>query len=243
MSAIRFYADSITKPVTEIIGAEAHHLASVRRLGTGDSVEIFDGKGGLATAKIEKAGSAKVRLIIEDLKILPKPDCGRIIIAVSIAKGERFDWLIGKCTELGVDRIMPVVFQYTVKRPENPKIVERWKNIAISSSKQCGRLFLPDIDVPMELSDAIEVVKKEYQNAKIVYGGFEVDAKYVIGGEFKGDIAAFIGPEGGFTDKEQQILKDCGAEAVRLTNTILRVETAALTFASILCTLRDSVKK
>ncbi|MFA5423735.1 MAG: RsmE family RNA methyltransferase, partial [Phycisphaerae bacterium] len=149
MQIHRFYCDSITQPQTEILGPEARHAASVLRLSPGQTVELFDGRGALAQAEVEKISSKKLICRIEQLNSIAKPDHARITIAASVPKGDRFDWLIAKCTELGIDKIVPVIFERSVKNPKNPKAAERWRNITISAAKQSKRLFLPDIELPL----------------------------------------------------------------------------------------------
>lgn len=233
----RFYCRALKGPAAELTGGEAHHLFNVCRLKVGDKVELFDGAGTLATASIEKAAGKSVLLKIVDLEKIEKPVRPEVIIAVSLPKGERFDWLLEKCTELGVDRIAPVIFERTVKQPKNPKAVERWQNIAIAAAKQCRRIFLPQIDAPATLGKVLS----EYNKAEILVGSPEPKSPTLITQRFgTKDVIAFIGPEGGMTEDENALLKDCGGKFVRLTNTILRVETAALAFAAILTAGRDS---
>jgi len=240
MAPARFHCDNITEPITKLVGSEAHHLASVCRLGKGQRVELFDGKGTLATAIIEQATTKKAILTIEELKVFEQDSQPRIIIAAAIAKGERFDWLIGKCTELGVDRITPVIFERTVKQPKNPKVTERWRNIAIAAAKQCRRIFLPQIDRPMNLSEALSTCDK----AEILVGSLELSSPALIAQQFgAGDVIAVIGPEGGITEAEKTLLENCRAKFVRLTNTVLRIETAALAFAAVLTAMRDNAMK
>jgi len=237
----RFYCESLKGPVIELAGGQAHHLFNVCRLKTGDKVELFDGAGTLATASVEKAASKSVLLKIVDLEKTEKPNRPEVIIAVSFPKGERFDWLLEKCTELGIDRIIPVIFERTIKQPKNPKIVERWQNIAIAAAKQCRRIFLPQIDAPATLSEVIPALKKKYNKAEILVGCLEEKSTALVTKHLgTNDVIAFIGPEGGITEGEKTLLESCGAKSVRLTNTILRVETAALAFAAILTAVRDS---
>ena len=250
----RFYCEILKGPAVELVGGEAHHLYNVCRLKMGDEVELFDGAGTLATALIEKATSRSVLLKIVDLEKIEKPDKPEVVIAVSYPKGERFDWLTEKCTELGVDRITPVIFERTVKQPKNPKIVERWRNISIAAAKQCRRVFLPQIDTPLPLSKALSTLKKRYSEAEILVGSPEPKSPALITQRFGTlvtaeraaagkDIIAVIGPEGGITEGEKALLESCGAKFVRLTDTILRVETAALAFAAVLTASRDSKMK
>lgn len=250
----RFYCEILKGPAAEITGGEAHHLYNVCKLKMGDKVELFDGAGTLATALVEKATSKSVLLKIVDLEKIEKPDKPKVVIAVSFPKGERFDWLLEKCTELGVDHIIPVIFERTVKQPRNPKVVQRWRNIAIAAAKQCRRVFLPQIDTPVTLVEVLSDLKKQYDKVEILVGSLEPKSPTLITQQFGeklvrrsvsegGDVIAVIGPEGGITEGEKVLLESCGAKFVRLTDTILRVETAALAFAAILSAGRDSLIK
>jgi len=243
MNEYRFFCEEIKRPVSELSGAEAHHLVSVLRLQAGQRVEIFDGRGTLAAAVIKETGKRKVALEVINLEKSELASQSRIIIAVSIAKAERFDWLIAKCTELGVDRIVPVLFERTIKRSAGSEGRERWKRLAVSACKQCGRIFLPQIDGPDSLENILEKLQTDYPSAKILIGTLSPDSipliNLTIGDE---DIIAFVGPEGGFTGEERVILSKYDVDSVSLTETILRVETAALAFASVLCCLRDAKK-
>ena len=134
MQIHRFYCESINQPQTVLTGTEAHHIHSVLRLGSGDIVELFDGHGALAKAAVAELSSKQVMLQIKEVITHPASKRPAIIIAASVAKGERFDYLLAKCTELGVDRIIPVIFERTVKQPKNPKIVDRWHNITIAAA-------------------------------------------------------------------------------------------------------------
>jgi 16S rRNA (uracil1498-N3)-methyltransferase len=237
----RFYCETLKEPTVELTGGEAHHLFNVCRLKTGDNVELFDGAGSLAIASIEKATSKSISLKITNLEKTEKPDRPEIIIAVSLPKGERFDWLLEKCTELGVDRVIPVIFERTIKQPKNPKAAQRWRNIAIAAAKQCRRIFLPQIDMPAPLVEILSTLKKQYNKAEILIGSLEPKSPALITKRFvTRDTIVFIGPEGGITEAEKALSENCGGKFVRLTNTILRVETAALAFATILTVWRDS---
>jgi 16S rRNA (uracil1498-N3)-methyltransferase len=190
----------------------------------------------LGRARIRETGSRKVRLEVEEISVRQRRTEGRIIIAASIAKGERFDWLISKCTELGVDRICPVVFERTVKQAKGGNIVQRYVNLAIAAAKQSERVFLPRIDEPMGTGQCLAKVKEEYPEGLLLFGGLSGESKPILEEKFDGqrDRIAFIGPEGGLTDAEEEVLREAGGREVRLTDTILRIETAAVSFAAIL---------
>lgn len=240
MSLYRFYCPELNQPSVELTGSHSHHLASVLRLAKGDKVELFDGKGSLAIAAISSINHGKTGLHVEQLEVVSKPNQPQITIAASIAKGERFDWMISKCTELGIDRILPVIFERTIKQPKNPKIVQRWQNLTISAAQQCGRLFLPYIAPPLQLRDVLTNLKKDFPATRILAGGLSGKCQSLAEVSLASqDTAAFVGPEGGLTKDEETFLENMGCQEVRLTNTILRVETAAIAFAAILATHRD----
>jgi len=241
MDLIRFYCKPITKPSVELSGTEAHHLSTVRRLTAGDKVELFDGAGTVAIATIAATANKRVSLRVDEIKILPKPTKQEIVIAASIAKGDRFDWMIEKCTELGVGRISPVIFERTVKQPRNPHITSRWSNLAIAAAKQSGRAFLPQIDNPAALADAMKLLKRDFPQGEFLLGSPSADVPFLINQPLTCDgVIVFIGPEGGLTEQEQTFLKDSGVQSVRLADTVLRIETAAVAVASILVAQRLS---
>ncbi len=242
MHAHRFYCRDIIAPKAQITGPEARHAASVMRLTQGQTVELFDGRGTLAKAQIEKISSKEVTCRIESLQTAEKPARPRIIIAASVPKADRFDLLIAKCTELGADRITPVIFERSVKQPKNPKAADRWRNITISAAKQCKRLFLPVIDKPLPLTKAISKLTVDYPASRILVGSLADNAKSLLKIKFDSrDVIAFIGPEGGLTDRENELLTGAGAKFVRITNTVLRVETAAIAFAAVLAATRGDL--
>ena len=239
MKLIRFYCESIMQGRVRLAQDEAHHLANVLRLSTDQHVELFDGKGTVAQAVIADITRKAVTLEVEQVHCEPGRTTGRVIIAASIAKGRRFDWLVTKCTELSVDHIAAVLFDRTVKMAKGISATQRYDNLAIAAAKQCERIFLPKITGPIDLSQTVSLLKNDYPDAHLIFGGFGPDAKPVPQSSPSGkDIIAFVGPEGGLTCREQSLLKAAGATEVRLTDTTLRVETAAIAFASILCTRR-----
>jgi 16S rRNA (uracil1498-N3)-methyltransferase len=242
MNVRRFYCEKIIQPRTILDGPEAHHLASVLRLQKGGQVELFDGKGSVASATIMDLKNRQVLLDVIEQKTIPQRTSVRIILAVSIAKTDRFDWLVEKCTELGVDRLCPVLFERTVKTAAGPQTIQRWHRLAVSAVKQSGRNFLPVIDTPAPLPDILDKLMIEFPSADVLSGSPSPQALPVIKYPFIGkDLIVFVGPEGGLTDKEDALLLKCGAKQVRLTDTILRVETAALALASILTAQRDNL--
>lgn len=235
----RFYCESVTVGENLLCAEESHHLIHVNRLGAGDEVELFDGKGICASAKVIKAKRSEVIVDVSDITAITRPQTRRITIAASVPKGKRFDWMISKCTELGVDNIVPLIFDRTVKQPAETRA--RCTKVAISAAKQSGNLFLPAFCGPKKIKKFLVSSTTDNPDASIFFGDLSQEAQNaqkLISS--KNDTIAIIGPEGGITESETQLLLDYRAIPIRLTNTILRVETAALCFASVLCSFRDA---
>jgi 16S rRNA (uracil1498-N3)-methyltransferase len=231
----RFYCPELKRGPVELDQTEAHHLIHVMRMGVGDKIELFDGNGRLGEAVISKISR---KITVAEISNITEYSIGnsRVIIAASIPKGPRFDWMISKCTELGVDHIVPVLFERTIKQAKGSSAIKRAKTLAITAAKQCRRLFLPKISEPTALKLAIEQLKEDYPQARFLYGGFGDNAVAVSEiMNFSGETVVFIGPEGGMTENEEKLLDSNGAKAVSLTSTVLRIETAAIAFSALLC--------
>ena len=242
MKRHRFYCRPINQPLTVLTGGEAHHATAVLRHKRGDLVELFDGAGTIATAVIQAIENRQVTLQIEEIVQNPRPKKPEVILACSLAQGERFDWLISKCTELGVDRICPVRFERTVKLARGEKVTERYVKLALAAAKQCERLFLPRIYAPGSLIQTLEILAEESAGTSIFYGSPNPQAQSLLQPvAVSQDMIVFIGPEGGLTLEEEDLLRKQGGREVRVTDTVLRIETAAVAAVAILCARRDAL--
>ena len=244
MRTARFFCGIINQDSIVVISdVQFRHLTRVLRLKTGDSVQLFDGKGTVVNAIIEKITKNQAHLKVQDRKVFDAAGRQKIVIASSMAKGQRFEMIVAKCTELGIDRITPVIFERTVKQAESQMAARRLESIAVESAKQCGRIFLPLIDKSMIFEKALEKLQAEYPRAKILFGSLSQNAESVISFDLgSADCLAFVGPDGGLTETEENLLKKINAQPVRLTDTILRIETAAVAFAAILAAKGNSEK-
>jgi 16S rRNA (uracil1498-N3)-methyltransferase len=194
---------------------------------------------------LESATRKKATVEILHSEKIEQRSSGRVILVVSLAKGQRFDWLISKCSELGVDHIIPAIYKRTVKQGSGNKLSQRYKKLAISAAKQCKRVFLPIIDSPQKFEVALEELKKLYPNAVLITASLSDSARSLYGNveiPAESDKIIFIGPEGGLTEQEEAFLEQNGAVKVRLSDTVLRVETAAIAVSSVLVLQRDAVK-
>lgn len=233
MRLVRFHSESIESR-TVLDPVESSHLSRVLRLSAGDAVELFDGKGTLAQGTVEQVGKNQVTVQVTQRTYTPPRDRGAVILAVSYAKGQRFDWLVEKCTELGADHIAAVQFDRTVKLG-NDKALQRLSKITIAAAKQCGRVWLPKLTGPAKLQPTVDALFCDYPNCTRVYGSpAGKPLSDVIHSPQDTDTVIFIGPEGGFTDAELDAFEAMNAAPAGINSNILRVETAAVAFCAIL---------
>jgi 16S rRNA (uracil1498-N3)-methyltransferase len=200
----------------------AHHMRGVLRVEEGEVVEVFDGRGGRARGKW--AGVAEV--VIEEW--LPDGMSGRrVVVASAVPKGDRADWMVEKLTEVGVAVWVPLRTARSVVHPEGAGKTGRWDRIAKEAARQCGRAS------DLEIRPLTEVGKLEVAGGLVLSTreGCEALSAAVNGGS--GEVLLLVGPEGGWAEDEEWQLMERGARAVRLTPTILRVETAAVLAAGI----------
>ena len=218
-------------------GDEARHLARVRRVPVGATVEVFDGLGGLALAEVITLGRDRVQLHVRsDLEPTPIKSAA-LTLAVAIPKRDRLDWLVEKATELGVERIVPLITERSTVDPRATKL-DRLRRAVVESCKQCRRNQLMEIDEPISWDRWLRTPPDPRAKRWVAHPGGESGwIKARLGP--REPVVVAIGPEGGFTDSEIQLAYAVGWRSIQLTATILRIETAALAVAAQIL-LRDA---
>ena len=232
-----FYVNpkDIKDKIFVIENEQFHYLSTVRRFSTGDEINIFDGLGNSYKARIDSIDRASMKGTILSSKtfVLPKTN---ISLYTAIPKGERFDWLIEKAGEIGVSKIVPVIYLRSVVKELSENKIERYKKISISASSQSWRADIMPIDKPVKFNEAAEKVSKEKDTLNVLPWESEED-KNILGllNENKDikNINIFIGPEGGFDKSEIDVAVKNNFKTVTLGKNILRVETAAIVASSI----------
>ena len=204
---------------------QAHHARAVLRLCDGDEVEVFDNAGRTAVGVLRFQGDAAV---VEVGKILlSSPAALRWSVASAVPKGERADWMVEKLSELGVSSFIPLATQRSVVLPGGTNKRQRWERIAIESAKQSRRRGVMQIGDLTPLAGAMTsgwYLSPDPRAVPIVQPLAELKVP---------ELRLFIGPEGGWTDEERAAFETAGLTPVRLTDTILRIETAAVAAAAV----------
>ena len=219
-----------------------HHL-KVLRPKDGEEIELFDGKGSLrrylfdaAARGLRAAPGQTIRTVGQSNKSLTLFAC--------VPKGSRWDWTIGKATELGVTRIVPVISDRTIVRipkAERAAKRERWQRIAEDAARQSDAVWLPEIVEAVDFADTLPLVK-----ACTCFVGALTDPPprplleaVRASDPLPSDLAVYVGPEGDFTPDELRALLAC-ATPVSFGPTVLRAETAALFGVAVLASARHT---
>lgn len=218
MPVERFYIDAPLEGLLTLDGPECHHLAHVLRIRVGEEVELVNGKGTLAKAKVESVSrTAVLRVLSSHTTPLPSP---HLKLAVPLMRPAKLELVVEKCTELGADEFLLYPAHFSEKEDLSEHQLERLKHIAISAMKQCGRLDLPPIHL-VSFSDLLA------RPESLFFGDLDTEQKPI---PQNNPLIFITGPEKGFFEKELQALQKKG-QGVRLHKNILRAETAPIAAA------------
>jgi 16S rRNA (uracil1498-N3)-methyltransferase len=225
----RFYCPDPPRDGLFSLGPEeARHLVRVCRQGKGDTVELFDGRGFATAARVVEVGKDLVTLAAEGEPIPEVAPTCSLTLATAIPKGNRFDWLVEKATEIGVARIIPLATERSVVDPRESKL-ERLRRNVVEACKQSRRNRLLILDPPIAW---VELAKAPVADVRLIArpGGSVFGGRARVG---KFPILA-VGPEGGFSPAEEALAYAHGWQPIGLSRHILRVETAGLAGAAII---------
>jgi len=227
----RFYVSSELKPGEVVLqGAEAHHLATVHRLGGGDQVCLFNGDGKEYSGTVIEASRRRAVVKITGHETPPRELPYAVVIAAPLPKRGRAQFLIEKLTEIGVTRYIPLYTRRTVVHAGRGK-AEKLHRYVIEASKQCGR------NVLMEIADASDWMtfcsSPDLPSARFLAHPHGGDSSQIMARcpYLAPGVALAVGPEGGFTDEELGSATANKWHIVSLGPRILRIETAALVLA------------
>lgn len=236
----RFYVPpgTVAGDQVRLEGPLARRLARVLRLRPGDVVVLFDGSGREHLVRLsELSEAAACGRVVESRPGLAEPAV-EVILYQSPVKGERFEWVLEKGTELGVARFVPLVLERAVVRP-SPRGARaaRWERIVIEAAEQCGRAILPEVSPPQTLAEALasapglRILPYEGEGGLGLRGVLREKAREPAAGGRR-IVSLLIGPEGGFEAEEVRLAREVGVHVVSLGARILRSETAGIVAAA-----------
>ena len=223
----RFYAPDITTTML-LPDEEAQHCVRVLRLKEGEEVEVVDGKGHLHLCRILNANAKNCAVeIVGTTDVKPHWGC-RITVAIAPTKNmDRMEWMAEKVTEMGVDRIVPLLCRYSERKVLK---TERLRKILVAAMKQSLKAYLPRVDSPMPLRELLEL---PCAGSRLIAHCEESGNRTPLGEAFgpREQVLILIGPEGDFSSDEIRSALDSGFRAVSLGRSRLRTETAGVVAA------------
>ena len=239
----RFFVENIndSSGYIDITGDDVNHIRNVLRLQKDETIYISNGNSRDYKCVIEELDNEYVRVRIIDILDSYAELPIEITLFQGVPKGDKMELIVQKAVELGARRVVPVIMDRTISRPDEKKMhkkTERYQKIAESAAKQSRRGMIPEVkdfisfDKAMEMAETMDVILTPYESAD----GMSYAAKVINDISTSGvkTLGIFIGPEGGISDREIEILKDKGSRIITLGHRILRTETAGLAILSIL---------
>ncbi|WMM23509.1 RsmE family RNA methyltransferase [Tissierella sp. MB52-C2] len=235
----RFFVEKeqIQEDVIEIIGTDVKHIKDVLRMKTDEKIEI--GSNGITyTCEISSMDKNKIIAKIIDKREGTNESDINITLYQGLAKGNKMDLIIQKCTEIGIKEFYPLASHRSVMKIKDIKKeqskVERWNVIADEAAKQSKRDILPKVRNILSFDEMIDMLKDK-ENIIVPYEDEKQETIKIGLKDVKGnDIHLVIGPEGGFEPDEIEKLNEIGAKIVTLGPRILRTETAGIVSATII---------
>ena len=238
-----FYAYEVSGRFCRLDAEESSHCVRVLRHRTGDAVDVIDGLGTLYHCRLtdDSPKGAEAEILSEEAGWGAHPY--RLTIGCCPTKNnERFEWFVEKATELGVDRIVPLIGEHSERKVYK---TERAQRIALSATKQSLKARIPEIVEPMSVKDFIretpgESVMPDSDRASLKLIAYCVedpsiprqsimDVLEMAGQDGLKDITILIGPEGDFSPEEAALALKNGYQPIHLGPSRLRTETAAVT--------------
>jgi 16S rRNA (uracil1498-N3)-methyltransferase len=205
----------------ELDSGEAHHL-QVRRVESGERIRLLDGRGGVGVGVVS-LNRKQARVEVVEAVQVERPSA--LALAVGGGDRDRFTWLVEKAAEIGVTDLIPLETERTanVGTRVRPTHIDKLQSRALEAIKQSGAAWAPAIHRPLSLPEVLAFagLKLVAEQGSMPLARFDANE----------EITCLIGPEGGWTARETDLLAEHGCTFVRLSPNVLRFETAALALA------------
>jgi 16S rRNA (uracil1498-N3)-methyltransferase len=232
MTRRRWIADEVTGNTAALVGEHAAHLARVLRAEVGQQFDVAAGeevrRGTITFVSHERVEFALDANAHRSTQPSAAPE---ITLVLAVFKFDRMEWAIEKCTEIGVDRIIPVIARRSDAHlaVAAAKRHERWQRIVRQASEQSRRAAPPEVAAPVKLKDLAGDIFWAESVARVVLAESEKDTRLRdVLAPLSTEVALAVGPEGGWADDEFAWFRETGWAVASLGGTILRAETAAI---------------
>lgn len=233
MSEPRAYApDAADGQDVLLSDEEGAHLTRVLRLGVGDAVRVFDGRGAAFAAEILEARRASVRVRVGHPEEAAAESPVAFVVAPSLVKGDGFDEIVRDAVMMGAAVVRPVLTERTVAKPRDA-MADRWQRVALAATKQSGRAVLPRVEAPVTLD---QLLSSDASAARVVFVEPSADVLVVDPLTLAAPASALVllGPEGGWSPAELQLFKEGALTAVRIGRRTITAERATIAALAVL---------
>lgn len=220
-----------TGELIELEESASHHLSKVLRMQAGRELVLFNGSGGEFAATIHAVSKKYVTVMVAAHTADNRESPLILELAIGISRGERFEWVLQKATELGVTKITPLITERTevkVGGERQEKIMDRWQQILVSTCEQCQRNLLPQLATPQPIADWLQTV-----NSDLRFVLHHRDSKTLPTEQKPHSLSLLIGPEGGLSESEITLALEKNFNALTLGPRVLRTETAPVAAISL----------
>lgn len=233
MSAPVFLADDVAGDHIVLSGPEGRHAATVRRLRTGEAVDVVDGRGTRASCRVTSVGRDTVGLDVASrtTEVVVEP---RLVLVQGLVKGDRGELAVELATEVGIDEVVPwsaerCIVTWTGER--GAKAQARWRATAREAAKQSRRSWVPQVTEVHASAQVAERVRAS--SAAFVLHEAAADSLALQAFPSSGEVVLVVGPEGGITEGEVAAFLAAGAVCARLGASVLRTSTAGAVAAAV----------
>ncbi|HHU23345.1 MAG TPA: 16S rRNA (uracil(1498)-N(3))-methyltransferase [Clostridiales bacterium] len=242
----RFFvaASNIGNGAALLTGSDAQHV-KVLRMKLGERLVICDGNGTDHHCRITKLGDGHVEAEILETRPCPAEPTVKCTVLAGFPKGERSDYLVQKCTEVGASEIIFFVSKRCVSRPDGKglaKKLTRWQRIAEEAAKQSGRGIIPRVSALGSFVEALDKAVKSDLALFMYETGQRISLRQALeaAGRIK-SVSVITGPEGGFEQHEADIAAAAGLKLCSMGERILRCETAPVVALSAIMYATDNL--
>lgn len=236
------FFEKVSGDTVEITGENANHIVGALRMKVGEKITLCDDGRNYECELIEIGkGIAKAKVL--DCNMNYSEPSVKITLYQCVPKGDKLEMVIQKAVELGVDKIVPILSSRCVSRPDAKKASkknERYNKIALSACEQSGRGKIVEVGEQIDFKTAAKEIKNNDLGILFYEGGGQ-PLKEIVDKEAHKNICIFIGPEGGFSEEEVELLQQNGARTATLGKRILRTETAPLAAIVSIMLLTDNM--
>ena len=214
----------------------AGHLVRVLRADIGDACVLFNGDGHDYDARITAIGKRSGEVEILAARTLDNESPLRITLLQALARGEKMDWILQKATELGVAAVIPVESERSEVKLDGERVGKRvahWQSVIVAACEQSGRAVVPAIAPPQPLANALRALPSS-SALRLLLDPKAGQALDVIDEHPGRELVLAIGPEGGWSPRDRELLRAAGFEGMRLGPRVLRTETAGIAAIAVL---------